>query len=118
MFLEMYGPCIAACYACATVCERCAVACLEDAHDTQPSRCITLAMDCAQMCRTAAALMSRHSDFVDTVCEACADVCSACAAECNHHGTRHCRQCADACLRCATLCREMVRQSQTSAAYA
>jgi hypothetical protein len=49
MFLEMYGPCIAACYACATVCERSAVACLGDGHDPQRSRCITLAMECAQM---------------------------------------------------------------------
>lgn len=118
MFLESYGPCIAACYACATVCERCAVTCLEDTHDALMSRSINLAMDCAQICRTAAALMSRNSDFSDTVCEACADICSACAAACNHHNVRQCRQCADACLRCAALCREVARQSQGSAAYA
>jgi hypothetical protein len=70
------------------------------------------------MCRTAAALMSRHSDFVDIVSEACADVCIACAAECSHHNLKRCRQCADACLRCAALCRDLARQTYGSAAYA
>ncbi len=118
MFLDTYGPCIAACYACATVCERCAVVSLEDGHSAHVARSINLAMDCAQVCRTAAALLSRHSDFADTVCEACADICNACAAACNQHNTRHCRQCADACLRCEALCRDIARQTQAHAAYA
>jgi hypothetical protein len=47
MFLETYGPCIAACYACATVGECCAIACLEDGHELPMSRGISIDMDCA-----------------------------------------------------------------------
>jgi hypothetical protein len=115
MPLELYGPSIAACYACATVCDRCAIAALED-FDPQ-TRCIGLAMDCAQMCRTAAALMSRRSDFADIMCEACAQVCEACAVECSLHDA-HCRQCAEACARCARLCHDMARQTFSGATYA
>ena len=110
MFLEIFGPCIAASYACATVCDRCAVACLADDNPDDMARCISLTMDCAQICRAAAALMARHSEFVDTVSEVCADLCSACAIECGHHEARYCRQCAEACSRCAKLCREIARQ--------
>ena len=117
MRLDEYGPGIAACYACATVCDRCAIACFEDEDPQAMAHCIALVMDCAQMCRTAAGLMSRHSDFVDLVCEACADICSACAAECRRHTTRHCRQCAEACLRCANLC-QAARPLQSNLAYA
>lgn len=118
MFLESYGPAIAACYACATVCERCAVACLDDDDPQTMGRCITLGLDCAQMCRTAAAMMSRHSEFVDTICETCGEMCSACAVESSHHNTQYCRQCAEACQRCARLCREVAQQTQGRAAYA
>jgi hypothetical protein len=119
MFLEKnYGPCIAACYACATVCDRCAVACFEDDDPQTKARCIGLVMDCAQLCQSAAALLSRDSEFVDTVCAACADICSASAIECSHHDVRYCRQCADACVRCANLCRDVARQAQAGAAYA
>jgi len=118
MLHESFGPSIAACYACATTCDRCAVACF-DAEDPQAmARCIGLVMDCAQMCRSAAALMARHSEFVDTICDACADICSACAVECRHHTARQCRQCAEACARCATVCRDVARGTQASAAFA
>jgi len=114
MFLEIYRPCIAACYACATFCDRCAVACFEGNDPQAMTRCIGLVMDCAQLSRSAAAMMSRNSEFVDTICEACADVCSACAVECGHHNARQCRQCAEACAQCASLCRDMARQTQSA----
>lgn len=82
------------------------------------ARCISLVMDCAQMCRTAAALMSHRSEFIETICEACADVSGACAEECRQHGIKQCRQAAEACVWCANLCREIVRQANTSLAFA
>jgi hypothetical protein len=72
------------------------------------ARCIALDMDCAEICRVAAAYMSRGSELAQTICEACADVCEACAQECARHTKmEHCRQCAEACRRCAEECRRI-----------
>ena len=72
------------------------------------ARCIQLDMDCAQICRLAAAYMSRGSELSATICEVCAEVCDACAEECEKHDMEHCRQCAQACRRSAEECRRMV----------
>ena len=71
------------------------------------ARCIQLDMDCAQICRLAAALMSRGSQFAEDLCRVCAEVCEACADECSQHEHDHCQRCAEACRRCAEECRRM-----------
>lgn len=78
------------------------------------ARCIQLDVDCAEVCRTAAAFMGRGSEFASAICAACADICDACAEECEQHAMDHCRECAAACRRCADECRRM--QTQTTAA--
>jgi hypothetical protein len=39
------------------------------------ARCIALDIDCAEICRLAAAYMSRGSDLAGAVCDMCADEC-------------------------------------------
>ena len=71
------------------------------------ARCIAFDIDCAEICRTAAAYMSRGSELHAQICLVCADVCDACADECEKHPMDHCQQCAAACRRCAQECRKM-----------
>ena len=105
---EQFKSCIDACNACAMACGHCAASCLEEKDVQAMARCIALDTDCAEICRIAVAYMSRGSECVAVVCDACADVCEACAQECERHkGMEHCRLCAQACRRCAEECRRM-----------
>ena len=113
-----YAPSIAACYSCAAICDRCAIACFARDDPLTMARCIGLVMDCAQLCRSAAMMMSRGSEFVDAVCEACAEVCAACASECAGHDVKHCHLCAEACARCARMCRAVARRAHLHVAIA
>jgi hypothetical protein len=61
-------------------------------------------MDCADFCRLTASFVARGSDFVELVCQDCAEICTACAEECEKHASTHCRQCAEACRKCAEEC--------------
>lgn len=107
---ESMQSCIDACYDCAVACDHCASACLREQEPKKLSRCIALDIDCAELCRTAAALMSRGSEFAVAVCATCAEVCEACAQECERHDMDHCRECAAACRKCAEECRRMGAQ--------
>jgi hypothetical protein len=71
------------------------------------ARCIALDMDCAAICRMAAAFMSRGSDYAMELCRLCAEICQACGDECAKHEMEHCQQCARACYACAEECRSM-----------
>jgi hypothetical protein len=104
---EQYQACIDACYACAAACDNCSTACLQEPDVKMMARCIALDMDCAQVCRAAAACMARGSEFAKAICRLCADVCTACGEECGRHPMDHCRRCAEACRRCAEACRKM-----------
>jgi hypothetical protein len=104
---QQFQSCIEACYACAMACDNCAASCLQEEDVKTMARCIALDMDCAQICRMAASLMARGSNFADAVCKMCAEVCQACGDECGKHQTIHCQECAQACHRCAGECRKM-----------
>jgi hypothetical protein len=104
---QQFATCIDACNKCANACDHCATACLKEKDPKPMARCIALDLDCAEICRLAAALMARDSEFAGTVCGMCADVCEACAAECAKHDMEHCQECAEACRRCAAECRRM-----------
>lgn len=104
---EQFQSCIQACYACAAACDHCATACLAEDDVKQMARCIRLDLDCADICRMAAAYMARDSELARNVCRLCAEVCEACGEECAKHDPDHCQQCADACRRCAEECRRM-----------
>lgn len=107
MSSQQYQACIQACYACAAACDHCAASCLQEDDVKMMARCIALDMDCAQICRTAASMMTRDSIFAKAICKLCADVCQACGDECRKHAAIHCQQCAQACQDCADACRQM-----------
>ena len=99
--------CIDACNACADACDRCSTACLQEQDVAKMSRCIKLDIDCAAICRLAAAFMARGSEFASPLCRECATICKACAEECSRHPQSHCQACAAACARCADECARM-----------
>ena len=78
---DQMKSCIDACYACATACDHCAAACLRESDVKMLARCIQLDIDCAEICRLAAAYMGRGSELAAAVCESCAEVCGACGDE-------------------------------------
>lgn len=102
-----FQSCIDACNACADACDRCASACLREDQVQMMARCIALDVDCAQICRLAAAAMARQSDFAMQLCQLCSAVCSACGAECAKHQPDHCQRCAASCRACAAACEKM-----------
>ncbi len=104
---DKYRACIEACYACAASCDHCSTACLQEDHVKMMARCIQLDIDCAAMCRLAAAAMARGSELAPQICALCAEICEACADECGKHEHDHCQECASACRRCADECRKM-----------
>jgi hypothetical protein len=104
---QQYESCIEACNDCADACDTCAAACLKEDDVKMMARCIALDIDCAQLCRLAAAVMVRGGEAASSICQACADVCDMCADECIKHDAQHCKDCADACRRCAAECRNM-----------
>lgn len=108
MAQDPFKACIEACYACAAACDNCSTACLQEDDVKMMARCIALDMDCAEICRTAAAFMGRGSGSAVAVCRLCADICTACANECGRHDMDHCQACAAACRHCAQACRLMV----------
>ena len=107
MAYNQYKDCIEACLACAAVCDHCASSCLREEHMHMMTKCVQLDMECADICYTAAKLLSLGSLQSAAICTICADVCDACAAECGKHDNDHCRMCAEACKKCADECRRM-----------
>lgn len=102
-----HESCIEACIRCAQECEHCADACLSEREVAKMADCIRLDKDCAEICWSAAAYMSRGSQFSQGICRICADICEACGRECRKHKADHCQRCADECERCAEECRAM-----------
>ena len=104
---EKYQDCIEACHQCAIECEHCATACLHEDNVKTMARCIELDRSCADICAVAEREMARGSDFVERVCQLCAEICNVCGAECAKHKVDHCQRCAEACRKCTDACREM-----------
>jgi hypothetical protein len=98
---------IQACVECAEECEHCANACLDEQDVKAMAECIRLDRDCADVCWSAAAFMSRGSRFIQDLCRLCAEVCDACGIECRRHDAEYCQRCARACEHCAEECRRM-----------
>src|SRR5207244_8399177 len=88
-------------------CDYCASACLAEDDVEMMAECIRLDLDCAAICRVAAAYMARESRYAGKICDLCADICEACGAECARHSQAHCQACAKACRLCADECRRM-----------
>lgn len=104
---ERYHACIEACIECWVACEVCSDACLDESNLEKMVRCIRFDRDCAEICRTTAAVMMRNGELSAEMARACAEACDRCAEECEKHDHDHCRRCAEACRRCAEECRKM-----------
>ena len=90
-------------------CSHCAMACLDEEDVKMLARCIKLNIDCADVCRLAASLLSRGSEHGLHLLDECAELCDACADECESHSDMgHCKKCAEVCRHCASACIEMV----------
>ena len=102
--------CIEECYACAQSCTACADACLAEDGVAELRRCIRLNLDCAEVCATTGAVLSRQTEtewqLVATLLQACREACRRCAEECEQHAEhhRHCFECAEACRACEEAC--------------
>jgi uncharacterized protein DUF326 len=114
--------CIAACLACAQICNECADDMIGmEGHPTGSqgdlmTRCIRLCRECADVCFLAAAWMSRLSPLSERLCRLCAEVCDLCAEACEQHAPQHelCGRCARECRRCADACRRMTARSKAA----
>lgn len=111
MATQAFQSCIDACNACAQACDFCAASCLREDNPKAMARCITLDMDCSQLCRLTASYMSRASELTGMICQLCAEICEACGDECGKHEMDHCQECARACHHCADECRRMASQA-------
>ena len=90
---------------CAIECSHCAMACLDENDVKMLTACVKLNIDCADVCKLAASLLSRGSEHGNHLLEECAEICEACATECEKHShMEHCKRCADVCRHCADEC--------------
>lgn len=100
---------------CAAICSICADACLLEENRRELIACIKLDLDCADVCRTAAAILSRPTrpgpQPMQAILAACTEACRVCAEECERHAAmhEHCRLCAVACRSCEEACEAMMR---------
>ena len=82
---------------CIAACNFCASACLKEDDVKMMVSCISLDLDCAEVCRTAAILLARNSMHGKHLLQECIEICEACAKECRQHESDHCQACAKAC---------------------
>lgn len=101
---------IDAAFECAQACTACADACLAEDMVADLRRCITLDLDCADVCDVTGRILSRQTgnvaELTRSLLQTCRDACRLCAEECGRHaGTHdHCRICAESCRRCEQAC--------------
>lgn len=99
---------------CADTCTACADACLAEDKVADLRRCIRLNLDCADACRSTAAMLLRQTEpdvaVLRAAVEACEQACRSCGDECDKHAEmhEHCRVCAEACRQCADACRQLL----------
>jgi hypothetical protein len=112
--LEEVAAAIDACWDCVTTCTACSDESLAEDEVAAMRRCIALCTNCADVCATAARVLSRQS-FGDVVLvqrqlEACVRACSVCAEECAKHAEHHahCAVCAEVCRACEQACRRVL----------
>lgn len=112
------GPveaCIAACGNCSRVCLHHVRHCLEMGGEHADAAHIAMLLTCANVCRTAAELMTIDSEWYPTMCELCAQVCEECAEACAAMDDME--DCVAACRQCAQSCRLMVAEMVTDESH-
>jgi hypothetical protein len=100
------NQCIEACLDCYRSCQQDALThCLQmGGRHTEPEH-FRLMLDCAESCRSTAALMLNNSPYHHELCGLCATICDDCAESCRALGDMD--DCAQVCERCAESCRQM-----------
>ena len=92
---EKFQSCIDAFLECAIQCDHCASECLMESDVKLLAKCIQLERECAEMCFSAARIMTIGSEHSIDVCRVCAEYCKRCAEECEKHvQMEHCKICA------------------------
>lgn len=89
---------------CTKACYNCFIKCLEEKDTPIMAACIKINVDCAQICQTTAAFISRGSEDSKSLMKICVEICKKCNEICSKHNPDHCQQCADACYKCAIAC--------------
>ncbi len=90
---------------CVAACNYCASACLKEDDVKMMAKCISLDMDCAEICRTTGILLARDSAHGKHMLKECIEICEACSKECSNHQNEHCQACSKACTECAEACK-------------
>jgi hypothetical protein len=112
--VDKLAKAIDAALACAQTCTACADACLAEEMVAELRDCIRTDLDCADICATTAAVLSRRTGsnlaVVKAQLEACRIACGTCAEDCESHAEmhEHCRICAEACRRCEQACADLL----------
>jgi hypothetical protein len=107
MTKSKYQTCIDECNKCEQVCYECFRACLNEPDVNARKSCISMLIECVQMCQMSSAMMAMEGQFSKQHCGLCATVCDKCAQECEMFNDDHCKQCAVECRTCADECRKM-----------
>ena len=107
MLNQKERECLAALYECTTACLQCAAACVKEDDPKMMAASIANDLECADICRLAAASIARGGAHAKAICALCTAACQACAAECGKHQFDHCQHCAKSCQRCAESCLAM-----------
>jgi hypothetical protein len=111
---EKLADCIDACFGCAQTCTACADACLSEDMVAELTKCIRTNLDCADICATTGAVLSRHTGYdanlSKAMLEAATVAARSCAIECQSHAGmhEHCRICAETCRRCESACADLL----------
>lgn len=109
---DYFEACARACSDCQRACDMCSTHCAGLLSQGKKKHAVTLAtcQDCADICATAAQIVSRGGPFAALVCKSCADACDRCGEECEKFpDDKHMKMCAEECRKCETACREMVK---------
>ena len=104
---DKFQTCIDACNRSEQACYECFKACLNEPDVNARKICISILVECAQMCQMSSAMMSMNGQFMKEHCKLCATICDKCAQECEMFKDDHCTKCAAECKKCANECRSM-----------
>jgi hypothetical protein len=108
----MFDKCAKACSECQRACDYCEAYCVDALAKGSKHHLTTVqtCRDCADICSSAASIVSRESEFADVICRACAEACGRCAHECEAHGKDDAvmSSCAKECRTCEKACQEML----------
>ena len=76
---DKFQTCIDECNRCAQACYECFKACLNESDVKARKNCISILVECAQMCQMSSSLMSMNGQFIKEHCKLCATICDKCA---------------------------------------